>query len=93
VIVMPNADPYRVLVDLARAGRALMPGALALRLDWGIDRVDAALRELVTMRPMPVGVDADGAYFITLPGRRRLRPSQRADRDVDDDGDEPDDGA
>jgi hypothetical protein len=67
-----------------------MPGALALRLDWGIDRVDAALRQLVTMRPMPVGVDADGAYFITLPGRRRLR------RDVDwihDAGEEPDDAA
>jgi hypothetical protein len=87
--VMALADPYRVLVDLARAGRALMPGALALRLDWGIDRVDAALRELVTMRPMPVGVDADGAYFITLPGRRRLR----ADRDDAADGDEPDDDA
>jgi hypothetical protein len=38
---------------------------------------------------MPVGVDADGAYFITLPGRRRLR----ADRDDAADGDEPDDAA
>ena len=91
---MPSPDSYRVLVDLARAGRALMPGALALRLDWEIDRVDSALRDLVAMWPMPIGVDAEGCYFITLPGRRRLRPLRRADRDADNDGgDEPDDAA
>jgi hypothetical protein len=84
--VMPTADPHRVLVELRRSDHALSPGELALRLDWRIDRVHAALRELAAIRPMPVGVDAEGAYFITLPGRRRLR----ADRDDDD---EPDDAA
>jgi hypothetical protein len=60
----------------------------AHRLDWRIDRVHAAL-----MRPMPIGCDAEGAYFITLPGRRRLRPFRRGGGDDDDAGDEPDDDA
>jgi hypothetical protein len=41
--VMALADPYRVRAELARAGRALEPSDLALRLDWRIDRVCAAL--------------------------------------------------
>jgi hypothetical protein len=51
--------------------------------------VHAVLRELFAMRPMPVGIDADGAYFVTLPGRRGLR----RDADDDDAGQEPDDAA
>jgi len=86
---MALTDPYRVLVVLARSGQALKPYELGLILDWPIDRVHIVLRELLTMRPMPVGVDADGQYFITPPGRRRLRP-RHVDGD-DDDGDEPDD--
>jgi hypothetical protein len=92
VIVMALDDPHRILVVLARSGQALKPYELGLILDWPIDRVHAALRELLTMRPMPVGVDADGQYFITLPGRRRLRPRGDRGDDVDDgdDGDGPD---
>jgi hypothetical protein len=45
------------------------------------------------MRPMPIGCDAEGAYFITLPGRRRLRPFRRGGGDDDDAGDEQDDDA
>jgi len=90
--VMALADSYRVLAALARSGQALTPDELGLILDWPIDRVCAALHALTVIRPMPVGVEADGAYFITLPGRRRLRP--HTDRDVDDDADEePDDVA
>ena len=74
---MAFADPDRVLVALDRSHQALTPDELGLMLDWPIDHVHAALRELGAMRPKPVGVEADGAYFITLPGRRRLR------RDVD----------
>jgi hypothetical protein len=74
VIVMALADPYRVLVALARSGQALTPDELGLILDWAINHVHAALSELVRMRPMPIGIDVDGAYFITPPGRRRLRP-------------------
>jgi hypothetical protein len=88
--VMALTDPDRVLVALDRSGQALTPDELGLILDWPIDHVHAALRELGAMRPMPVGVGADGAYFITLPGRRRLR------RDVDwidDAGEEPGDAA
>jgi hypothetical protein len=87
------ADPYRVLVALARSGQALTPDELGLILDWPIDHVQAALSELVRMRPMPIGIDVDGAYFITLPGRRRLRPYAERGVDDDDDGDEPDDAA
>jgi hypothetical protein len=89
VRVMALADSQRVLVVLDRSGQALKPYELGPILDWPIDRVHAVLRELLTMRPMPVGVDADGQYFITLPGRRRLQPHE----DDDDDGDEPDDAA
>jgi hypothetical protein len=39
------------------------------------------------------GVNAYGQYFVTLPGRRRLRPYTERDVDDDDDGDEPDDAA
>jgi hypothetical protein len=85
--VMALADRYRVLVALARSGQTLAPDELGLILDWPIDRVHAALRELVAMRPMPVGIEADGAYFITLPGQRRLRPLRSRD------GDEPNDAA
>jgi hypothetical protein len=91
--VMALADPYRVLVALARSGQALTPDDLGLILDWPIDHVHAALRELVAMRPMPVGVDAEGQYFVTPPGRRRLRPYAERGVDDDDDGDEPDDAA
>lgn len=62
-------------------------------LDWPIDRVHAALTALVQMRSTPIGCDAEGAYFITLPGRRRLRPFRRGGGDDDDAGDEPDDDA
>jgi hypothetical protein len=55
--------------------------------------VHAALSELVRMRPMPIGIDVDGAYFITLPSRRRLHPYAERGVDDDDDGDEPDDAA
>jgi hypothetical protein len=91
--VMALADPYRVLAELARADRALEPSDLALRLDWRIDRVCAALHALTAIRPMPVEVIAYGQYFVTLPGRRRLRPYTERDVDDDDDGDEPDDAA
>jgi len=84
---MALADPYRVLVALARSGQALAPDDLGLILDWPIDRVCTALHALTAIRPMPIGVDAEGQYFITLPGRRRLRP--HLERDVDDDSDEP----
>jgi hypothetical protein len=88
---MALADPYRVLVALARSGQALTPDELGLILDWPIARVCAALHALTAIRPMPVGVDAYGQYFITPPGRLRLRPP--VERDVDDDGDEPNDAA
>jgi len=89
---MALADSYRVLVALARSGQALAPDELGLILDWPIDRVCAALHALTVIRPMPVGVDAEGQFFITLPGRRRLRP--HVEHDVGDDGDdEPDDAA
>jgi hypothetical protein len=92
--VMALADPYCVLAELARAGRALEPSDLALRLDWRTDRVCAALHALTAIRPMPVGVDAYGQFFITPPGRRRLRPHGERDvDDDDDDDDEPDDAA
>jgi len=89
---MALVDSYRVLAELARAGRAVEPSELALRLDWRTDRVCAALHALTAIRPMPVGVDAERCYFITLPGRRRLRPHVDRDADDDDDG-EPDDAA
>jgi len=91
--VMAFTDPYRVLVALDRSGQALAPDDLGLILDWPVDRVCAALHALIAIRPMPVGVDAEGQYFITLPGRRRLRPDTDRDADDDDaaDADEPDD--
>ena len=53
----------------------------------------AALTALVQMRPMPIGCDTEGAYFITLPGRRRLRPFRRDGDDDNDAGDGPNDDA
>jgi hypothetical protein len=53
---------------------------------WRPTICGAALHALTAIRPMPVGVDAYGQYFITLPGRRRTGS------DDDDDGDEPNDG-
>jgi len=52
---MPTAGLHRVVVELARSDRALAPSELAVRLDWPPDRAHAALRELVAMRPMPIG--------------------------------------
>jgi hypothetical protein len=88
--VMALADPYRVLVALARSGQALAPDELGLTLDWPIDRVSAALLALTAIRPMPIGCDAEGGYVITSAGRRRLRP--RRDRGDVDDGDDADEG-
>jgi hypothetical protein len=91
--VMALADPDRVLIAHDRSGQALTPDELGLILDWPIDHVHTALSELVRMRPVPIGIDADGAYFIALPGRRWLRPYAERGVDDDDDGDEPDDAA
>jgi hypothetical protein len=67
---------------------------LGLILDWPVERVHAALRQLAASRPMLVGIDAEGRYSITLAGRRRLLSLRRADRDdYDDGGDEPNDTA
>ena len=91
---MALADSYRVLIALARSSQALTPDDLGLILDWPVDRVCAALHALTAIRPMPVDVEADGSYFITLPGRRRLQPHVERDvDDDDDDGDEPPDAA
>jgi|GEM_PF-2247259 len=88
---MPLTDSHRVLIEFRRAGRALTPGELAARLAWPPERLAAALHQLAAQ--MLVGCDESGNYFITLPGRRRLRP-RRADRedvdvDVGDDDGEP----
>ena len=91
--VMALTDSYSVLVALGRAGCALAPDDLAEQLDWPPERVAAALLALAAIRPMPIGCDAEGAYFITRPGRRRLQPFRRAGRDDDDDSDGRDEEA
>jgi hypothetical protein len=84
-------SPIPTASSLARSGQALSPDELGLILDWPIDRVCAA-QALTSIRPMPVGVDAYGQYFITLPGRRRLWPHTDRDADDGDDNGEGEDG-
>jgi hypothetical protein len=91
--VMALVDPHRASSRLPAAAKRWRPTSWGSYWIWPIARVHIALRELVAMRPMPVGIESDGAYFIKLPGRRRLRPFHRGsdDNDGGEEGDEPDD--